>query len=673
MRPGGETVANTMKSLFGAGAAKQRAPKPSLTKLPAAGFPAKPMDAFAKASRASLTSVPTTRPIAKPPAIPSGPDGIVIGGTVMEQTKGLMKRIETLAPRGYRYFPKMGRMAAHWIDPGHLPISEAQVQRVMRRALAKPAAAPSRNATLGGDKVALPGQGGGGTGKKSAAGSEAAVRGGLSTGESKTDPSTFDPTFAQIGPGIAPGPVTVGAIERDILRKFHKRSRYRLRTAKGDRITFVAPNGTEIFTIPRAFAIQFAKASGKGAEGRLRLIADIVSGRLSEKETEARARALFVRKDPGPDANLIPALGGDIDKEKMTGVREALAAIRAGRSKAMVGKVLAYSLLPEGISNEREVRALLLDFLPVVGEIRSGREAVKNYANMIRAVRQEDWKAAASLGLFGALNTVGAVPGIGRLFKPVARSVVRVLRSTPGLKAAHATFMLRRFFKQGEKKLPSISPVDVVGRQWKFLSHDQQKLWRALFSTIKGHAGEKEADKLFKASWWHVADIKRFPGEGVGKTRIYDAVVAKGLPELFEKIFGKNKVLKWSGIEVKVDRSTRKALQRRADRVANERGLTSLRPDPIHGTIRISEASLLSLSLHQIPEKTLLETARGQLARHIVSGRLSKEQVDLMLKQLSKWHRQGPAGGMTLGKAMILLGAASSSRQASNIGSKRTR
>ena len=83
----------------------------------------------------------------------------------MEQTKGLMKRIEILAPRGYRYFPKMGRMAAHWIDPGHLPISEAQVQRVMRRALAKPAAAPSRNATLGGDKVALPGQGGGGTGK----------------------------------------------------------------------------------------------------------------------------------------------------------------------------------------------------------------------------------------------------------------------------------------------------------------------------------------------------------------------------------------------------------------------------------------------------------------------------------------------------------------------------
>lgn len=113
MRPGGETVAKALKTLFGGGGAgKQGAPKPSPTGLPTSGAPAPSIDVFNKASRASLATVPTAKPIATPAAA-GGVDGIVLGGSVMEQTEGFMKRAAVLSRLGYRYFPKNGERCGH--------------------------------------------------------------------------------------------------------------------------------------------------------------------------------------------------------------------------------------------------------------------------------------------------------------------------------------------------------------------------------------------------------------------------------------------------------------------------------------------------------------------------------------------------------------------------------
>ena len=434
-----------------------------------------------------------------------------------------------------------------------------------------------------------------------------------------------------------------------------------------------------------------------------------VAGALARSPEEARARFALLNRlitSPEPDH----ALRNEVDRAlgliavdeggepaDFEATRQAIlaarAAIRAGHDPAAVRAGLIATFFPEVTRDSIAWGELLLDLLPVIGEIRSAADAVESFDAMAAALARGDLEEAAKQGLLGALATAGAVPAVGPLFKTLRTLTVRALRTpagtalareTPGLNRGVAHVALTRRLDRNAtprlKKLASsvrsAKAEDVFASAWPALTADKKKLLRGLLPHIKGRSVEGDFEELLKILGVQLAKGQRDRTVPLPSgDRILDAVAETGFSRPFrtltELFFLPAFAIKpGTGVEMKQALAVGKPSQR-----AKDRQMTGLigqgQPPSTLANITIEDYLLLRAALHEVPETRVLEVTGQLLEKHVVqTGRLTRADADDLLRDLRTWHRdqaRGTAGEVaTLGEAVLALGLAASARAAQN-------
>ncbi|MEQ9487473.1 MAG: hypothetical protein RIM72_00620 [Alphaproteobacteria bacterium] len=148
------------------------------------------------------------------------------------------------------------------------------------------------------------------------------------------------------------------------------------------------------------------------AEGSLDL--DEIDARLNDLQQLSQSSFARAARRRGKDY-LGPERRGELERLTiLKGVAEAQA---DGATSEEVGQLLINGFAPDRSEDMAVARELFLDMLPIIGEIRSARDAVENFDAMVKAIEAGDWDAAAEAGLFTALGAAGAVPLVGRMTK----------------------------------------------------------------------------------------------------------------------------------------------------------------------------------------------------------------------------------------------------------------
>ena len=434
-----------------------------------------------------------------------------------------------------------------------------------------------------------------------------------------------------------------------------------------------------------------------------------VAGALARSPEEARARfALLDRLITSGEPD--HALRDEVDRAlgliavdeggepaDFEATRQAIlaarAAIRAGHDPAAVRAGLIATFFPEVTRDSIAWGELLLDLLPVIGEIRSAADAVESFDAMAEALARGDLEEAAKQGLLGALATAGAVPAVGPLFKTLRTLTVRALRTpagtalareTPGLNrgVAHVT-LTRRLDRNATPRLKKLASSvrsakaeDVFASAWPGLTADKKKLLRGLLPHIKGRSVEGDFEELLKILGVQLAKGQRDRTVPLPSgDRILDAVAETGFSRPFraltELFFLPAFAIKpGTGVEMKQALAVGKPSQR-----AKDRQMTGLigqgQPPSTLADITIEDYLLLRAALHEVPEARVLEVTGQLLEKHVVqTGRLTRADANDLLRDLRTWHRdqaRGTAGEVaTLGEAVLALGLAASARAAQN-------
>ncbi len=426
-----------------------------------------------------------------------------------------------------------------------------------------------------------------------------------------------------------------------------------------------------------------------------------VAGALAQSPEEARARfALLDRLITSPEPD--HALRNEVDRAlgliavdeggepaDFEATRQAIlaarAAIRAGHDPAAVRAGLIATFFPEVTRDPFAWGELLLDLLPVIGEIRSAADAVESFDAMAEALARGDLEEAAKQGLLGALATAGAVPAVGPLFKTLRTLTVRALRTRKVSTALREAPVIkeiagRHLVARSRAGLPSflgkIKPEEAFAELWPKLSADKRKLLRGLMSPLKGRPVEKEFERLLENAGIDVISIQqRVSSAAAGGDAVLDAVSRGGFSEgfriltnsfVFPTLGAPGTIFEFKLGDVPLSKG-QDAVRKAADQARSQGKTLNL------GNVEVDDFAVLRLGFDEIPEDVLESEARRLLGDHangVRSRRLSKTDVEDLVGVFLDYHRQlrnRTAGEVaTLGEAFLALGLAASARAAQN-------
>jgi hypothetical protein len=261
------------------------------------------------------------------------------------------------------------------------------------------------------------------------------------------------------------------------------------------RVAFFRKGSDKPFmTVHQSVAMALMQNSEDVSE-RLEFIAQWRSGALSQIELDEAAKSFLGE-------------GGD---HKAFVTADVL--LRQSNHKDAILSAFIPILIPEATAKASVWLHLLDDVLPIIGEVKSLREATRDFDKLQESIRAGDIEGAIGFGLLTALDAAGAVPIFGSLFRTsrgLVRSIVRhpyvarKLRDTKGVKNVHGMLTLarrldERFPKNRQELLEvtrSGTVKDVFGDVWPRLDRRQQRKLRGAFSHMKKDATEGELKAL---------------------------------------------------------------------------------------------------------------------------------------------------------------------------------
>ncbi|MDE0718521.1 MAG: hypothetical protein OXH64_11350, partial [Rhodospirillaceae bacterium] len=306
------------------------------------------------------------------------------------------------------------------------------------------------------------------------------------------------------------------------------------------------------------------------------------------------------------------------------------------------------------------------DWLPVIGEVKSGAEALIALRNAIAARERGDSKAAARYGEEAAWGIFGAIPALSytrkgrallkRLAAPVGKLNAKAGREF-ARKVEEAVFgrivaQRRLAIFEGNWEDPSIrkfDPKEVFGDSLGKMDPKEQEEAIRLVRFAKGSAAEKTVNRTMQRAGFETSPEgsgRAVNPDGLGN-RIYDI----GSPQAVKSVAGlflaprnyKGTVEggKITVVEVKSDLAQRDAKQLAKDEAVKtmiERGdlpevLTT------DGQQVVADLRLFRVPIHQIDKKDLVESVRDMLA-----GRFGKQTIDDLVQDIEAFHRRSRDG-----------------------------
>ena len=426
----------------------------------------------------------------------------------------------------------------------------------------------------------------------------------------------------------------------DSLATIRKATGFAVRPGAKGRVQFLSRDGrTPFLSLSPEFARRLADDADDYA-GRLALLEGLRSGRLKGAELDAEARRRLI-KHYGPDL----VLGGEADREDRTAYEAFKEAERqlakdGGKADAVIA-ALVPALLPE-LDDPDVIRDLILDSLPIVGNVRGAMSAVEDAGAAFEALRDGDWGRAGKLGLFSALDAAGAVPGAGLLFKPLARAARRAVRTMPKVEKYLAQQRVGRALDRFDRRIEETRIKDFVGADvWEGLSDSLRADLNLALNRVKGNVTENEmAEALQRAGF----SLLRNSNKGLkvsarvtGSSKPVDRVYDLGLGEKYDRTWDGRAVPGRSGmtvIEVKSDNAELKRRQKEIDKKTREGMVENMSGDVIDP----DSLAYMRLGLHQVPEDKVVEAATKQFTKAIKGEHIPKDDVEKLVR--SSYRKQ---------------------------------
>lgn len=329
------------------------------------------------------------------------------------------------------------------------------------------------------------------------------------------------------------------------------------------------------------------------------------------------------------------------------GTRQAIlaarAAMRDGADPAAVRAALVATFFPEVAGHPIAWGELLLDVLPIIGEIRSAFDAVENFDAMTEALARGNLGDAAKQGLLGVLATAGAVPVVGPLFKTIRTVTVRAVRSRTGSEMLQKTPLIsdltaRHKLARSRAGMPSfvkkIHAEEVFRDLWESLSTDKRKLLRGLMPHLKGKPVERDLERqLENAGIDVIATQQQLNLVAAGITTVLDAVSKNGFSDgvriltnsfIFPTMGAPGTIFEFKLGDALLSRS-QKAVERTLAQLRSKGATLTL------GNISVVDLEVLRLGFDEISEDMLEREARRLLGNHangVRSRRLTRADVD---------------------------------------------
>ena len=306
------------------------------------------------------------------------------------------------------------------------------------------------------------------------------------------------------------------------------------------------------------------------------------------------------------------------------------------------------------------------DWLPVIGEIKSGAEALIALRNYAAARERGDSKAAARYGDEAAWGIFGAIPGLSytrkgrallkRLAAPVGKLNAKAGREF-ARKVEETVFgrivaQRRLAIFEGNWEDPSIrkfNPKEVFGDSLGKMDKDDRKDAIRLLRFAKGSAAEETVNRNMQRAGFKTkirGSGKAVNPGGLG-TRIYDIATphaVKSVAGLFlapAKYKGTVRNGKITVVEVKSDLAQGPSKQRAKDEAVKTAIKLGDFPEVLRtgGQQVVADLRLFRVPIHQIDKKDLVESVQNMLAR-----RFDKQTIDDLVKDIEAFHRRSRDG-----------------------------
>lgn len=395
-------------------------------------------------------------------------------------------------------------------------------------------------------------------------------------------------------------------------------------------------------------------------------IRKVLSGDLSVEDIEDRLAELgaFDKTSLGPRRR--SRNQGAIDRE--LALLDVVEGQASGASKADMAETLVNAYAPDGAEDLALARDLLLDMLPLIGEVRSAQDAVTDFTAMTKAIEAGNWKLAGQNGLFAVLAVAGAAPGVGKVAKLARTALVRGLRTTAGGRKLVAGYRLQRGLIQAKMEsvagwknsFPTASPQSVFGATLETLPKDLRSHIEGAWPYIVGEAGERNMRQSLKdVGATQIDDIADRRFEIDGKGRNYDAVVRQDLKTKFGMfLLPAENGDAWKGLEMKINQS-KHGRQAPLDATVNDKTLKAkqvTKKGDGRPTLEVEEVVHFRDRLDQIPIEILEEALRDVLKNGRNNG-WTNERIQGLVSHVRHFHAESSASS-PISVGMMLAGIA---------------
>lgn len=439
-------------------------------------------------------------------------------------------------------------------------------------------------------------------------------------------------------------------------QEFEQKSGLKLRkTANGFELVNPA-TGEPFAQMPRELAAELAR-DWTWFSDRVWLLSAVARQDLTRNEKRAVVDRLLPAADPekfGIDKSL-PGFARRVAKQRFQEEHRRVEALRrtlydgvdALEQEATRDEVLPrlrQNLLPELYSEGRQLREILLDLVPVLGNARS----YVHFQNELAAAREKieagDWSGAAESGGLAFLNAVGMYPGanIAKLAGKVALKVV------PYGEATAAAVKLGRMEKRWDDLSEPINASKIFGKHYDNLPDHLKDRLNRVANWSQGGAGQEFAFHLGK----QVDPLATQPGAlklPIGRRthdmvkRDFHEVVLDDIRHAFAKFRGNPAPSPTQGIhhEVKTGAGPLKSNQRAFDDLVNNN-------PSIAASLGVRRIRALRVLPSEIPPQFVIDHSRSHLARLVTAGKLPQADADALMKGVNDHLRSRTATVRTL-------------------------
>ncbi|MDF1749951.1 MAG: hypothetical protein P1V34_13850 [Alphaproteobacteria bacterium] len=366
-------------------------------------------------------------------------------------------------------------------------------------------------------------------------------------------------------------------------------------------------------------------------------IRSALSGDLTAEDIENRLAELGAFDQTSVGARRRSRNQGAIDRE--LALMDVVEGRASGASEAELAETLVNAYAPDREEDLALARDLLLDMLPIVGEIRSAQDAVTDFTAMTKAIEAGDWKLASQSGLFGVLAVAGAVPGFGKVAKLARTTLVRGLRTTAAGRRVVAGVRLAKFERQFPEKFKTFNTKDLI----QGIPEADQRSVQLLLNMSMGDVTEKEVVQAMKDAGFDVVDERKYLAVGkkhdlADSARIYDAATPEGVDNLLGIFWRPDERKLGTAIEVKSGKARLGPSQKLND-------IGTIKESAIIGSKEKSKFSVqnvryLRVRLDQIDPKHLEGSLSKRLGDVVKKGKLSKEAADTILHRAMAYRAQ---------------------------------